>query len=90
MLADAIVGNSKLAVAKVFGPPHSAIISTQLPSLEPATFWLADTWYYPLPRKLPLAMAIRFTDDSARGVEFIQPPVYKKMSADRQTGGAGA
>jgi hypothetical protein len=75
MLADAIIGCSKSAVAKVFGPPHSAIISSRVDNLKPATFWLADTWYYPLPRNAPLALAIRFTDDLARSVEFIRPPV---------------
>jgi hypothetical protein len=75
MLADAIVGSSKSAVAKVFGPPHSAIISSQTTGLKPDTYWVADTWYYPLPRNAPMALAIRFADDSARSVEFIRPPV---------------
>lgn len=74
MLADAIIGCSKSAVARVFGPPHSAIISSRMTDPKPATFWLADTWYYPVPRIAPLAMAIRFTDDLARTVEFIRPP----------------
>ena len=74
MLADAIIGSSKSAVAKVFGPPQSAVISSGVAGPKPATFWLADTWYYPMPRNNPMAMAIRFTHDSARTVEFLTPP----------------
>jgi hypothetical protein len=73
MLADAIIGSSKSAVAKVFGPPQSAVVSL-VADVEPATFWAADTWYYPMPRNGPLAMAIRFSQGSARSVEFVQPP----------------
>jgi len=74
MLADAIIGSSKSAVAKVFGPPQSAVISSEAPGPKPATFWIADTWYYPMRRNGPMAMAIRFTQDSARTVEFLAPP----------------
>jgi hypothetical protein len=79
MLAQAIVGSSKAAVAKVFGPPHIAVISSATPVITPATFWLADTWYYPMPRNGPLALAIRFDDDSARKVDFLGSPVGAKM-----------
>jgi hypothetical protein len=74
MLAEAIMGSSKLAVAKVFGPPPSAVMSSRIAASKTPTFWHADTWYYPMPRNGPLAMAIRFADDSARAVEFIRPP----------------
>ena len=39
-----------------------------------ATYWQADTWYYPLPKSGPLAMAIEFTGDDARHVEFLRAP----------------
>src|SRR4051794_29671691 len=54
MLADAIVGNSKAAVAAVFGPPRGAVLchdDDNPTAAGPArSFWDADTWYYPLPR----------------------------------------
>ena len=75
MLADAIVGNTKAAVASVFGPPRSAAVRGVVKSggKSPA-FWQASTWYYPLPRNDALAMAIEFDDDSARRVEFFRAP----------------
>src|SRR3954451_324052 len=62
MLAEAIVGNSKAAVASVFGPPRGAVLFGADPSASTdgaaRTFWDADTWYYALPRTGKLAMAI--------------------------------
>src|SRR5947208_3569809 len=49
LLADAIVGNSKAAVASVFGPPRGAVLAGAAAAAG-ASFWDADTWYYPLPR----------------------------------------
>jgi hypothetical protein len=79
LLADAIVGNTKSSIARVFGPPHSAVLApaaAQSYSAEPpdTLFWQADTWYYPLPRNGQLAMAIQFGDDLAQGVEFLRAP----------------
>jgi hypothetical protein len=71
MLAEAIVGSSKSSVASVFGPPRSAVVMQAMPG---ATYWQADTWYYPLPKSGPLAMAIRFEGDDARHVEFLRAP----------------
>jgi len=75
MLADAIVGNTKAAVASVFGPPRSAAVRGVVKSggKSPA-FWQASTWYYPLPRNDALAMAIEFDHDAARRVEFFRAP----------------
>ena len=73
MLAEAIVGSSKSAVASVLGPPRSAVLM-QAATSPGATYWHADTWYYPLPRSGPLAMAIEFTGDDARHVEFLRAP----------------
>jgi hypothetical protein len=71
MLGEAIVGSSKSAIASVFGPPRSAVV---MAAAAGATFWQADTWYYPLPKSGPLAMAIVFDGDDARRVEFLRAP----------------
>ena len=71
MLAEAIVGSSKSAIASVLGPPRSAVLMQTAPG---ATYWQAETWYYPLPKSGPLAMAIQFNGDDARNVEFLRAP----------------
>jgi hypothetical protein len=79
MLADAIIGSSKSAIASVFGPPRTADLPGIGLVVRPkVAFWQADTWYYPLPRNGPVAMAIAFDEDLAHQVEFFtapQPPV---------------
>jgi hypothetical protein len=76
LLAEAIVGNTKAAVASVFGPPRSAALRgvVSVGAGKAAGYWHATTWYYPLPRNDALAMAIEFDDDAARRVEFIRAP----------------
>lgn len=75
MLADAIVGNTKAAVASVFGPPRSAAVRGVVKSAAKSpAFWQASTWYYPLPKNDALAMAIEFDEDAARRVEFFRAP----------------
>ena len=75
MLAEAIVGSSKSAIASVFGPPRSAVVMhAAAAGIAGATYWQADTWYYPLPKSGPLAMAIEFGGDDARNVEFLRAP----------------
>ena len=75
MLAEAIIGNTKAAVASVFGPPRSAALRGVVKSGPKApAYWQANTWYYALPRNDALAMAIEFADDSARRVEFFRAP----------------
>ena len=74
MLAEAIVGSSKSAIASVFGPPRSAVVMHAAAAPAGATYWQADTWYYPLPKSGPLAMAIEFHGDDARRVEFLRAP----------------
>jgi hypothetical protein len=76
MLAEAIVGNTKAAVASVFGPPRSAALRGVVRAGFGAgnAYWHASTWYYPLPRSGALAMAIEFDDDAARRVEFFHAP----------------
>jgi len=75
MLAEAIVGNTKAAVASVFGPPRSAAVRGVIKTGSKAPpFWQANTWYYPLTRSDALAMAIEFHDDAAKRVEFFRAP----------------
>ena len=76
LLAEAIIGNTKAAVASVFGPPRSAALRGVVKA-NAATgngYWHASTWYYPLPKNDALAMAIEFDDESARRVEFFRAP----------------
>jgi hypothetical protein len=73
MLAESIIGSNKSAIASVFGPPRSAVIM-HAAAASAATYWQADTWYYPLPKSGPLAMAIEFNGDDARRVEFLRAP----------------
>lgn len=80
MLADAIVGTTKAAVASVFGPPRGAVlygadeVATSAGAGVGHSFWDADTWYYPLPRTGKLAMAIEFDENYAKNVQFIGSP----------------
>jgi hypothetical protein len=76
LLAEAIIGNTKAAVASVFGPPRSAALRGVIKANASSGpgYWQATTWYYPLPRNDSMAMAIEFDDDSARRVEFFRAP----------------
>jgi hypothetical protein len=71
-LRNAIIGNSRGAVAAIFGPPHATVASTaHLPAKE---YWHADTWYYPLDVQRRTAVAIRFSNNLAEHVDFIAGP----------------
>lgn len=76
LLAEAIIGNTKAAVASVFGPPRSAALRgvVKANAAVGPGYWQATTWYYPLPRNNSLAMAIEFDHDAARRVEFFRAP----------------
>lgn len=76
LLAEAIIGNTKAAVASVFGPPRSAALRGIVKANAAAGpgYWQATTWYYPMPRNNSLAMAIEFDADNARRVEFFRAP----------------
>jgi hypothetical protein len=76
LLAEAIIGNTKAAVASVFGPPRSAALRgvVKANAGSGSGYWNATTWYYPLPRNDTLAMAIEFEEESARRVEFFRAP----------------
>ncbi|HSZ56026.1 MAG TPA: hypothetical protein VK797_10215 [Tepidisphaeraceae bacterium] len=75
LLAEAVVGSSKATIESVFGPPRSIAIEEIGVIVHPRlVFRLADTWYYPLPRRSPLAMAIHFRDQTADQVDFFPAP----------------
>jgi hypothetical protein len=71
-LKKAIVGNSRGAVAAVFGPPRAMLGNKSVKELR--DYWNADTWYYPLDPGRRVAVAIRFRGNMADGVEFIAGP----------------
>ena len=75
MLADAVVGTDKSTLYSVFGPPKAAASKRIRGPGSVVSYWLADTWYYSLPRNGLLAMAINFDQDCASGVEFLQAPI---------------
>jgi hypothetical protein len=75
MLAGAIIGSNKATIESVFGPPRSAAVKdVGVVVQSQQVFWQADTWYYPLPRSGPLALAISFSEDVATQVEFFSAP----------------
>ena len=71
-LRAAIVGSARGTVASALGPPHSASLAAR-PDVD-ASFWDADTWYYPLHREAHVALAIRFAGNLAERVDFISTP----------------
>lgn len=75
MLASAIVGSSKATIQAVFGPPRSVAIPGAGVVVHPQqVYWQSDTWYYPLNRQGPTAIAISFSEDFATQVEFFSSP----------------
>ena len=75
LLAQAVIGSTRQTIESVFGPPRSISLDEIGVVVHPRQVYrLSDTWYYPLPRSLPLAMAINFQDEIATTVEFFSPP----------------
>lgn len=75
MLTGAIVGSNKATIESVFGSPRSAAVKdVGVVVLSQQIFWHADTWYYPLQRSGPIALAISFIEDVATQVEFFSAP----------------
>lgn len=76
MLASAILGSSRATIQAVFGPPRSAMVDGVGVVVHPQHIhWQSDTWYYPLRRRGPMALAIQFQDDLATKVEFFTAPM---------------
>ena len=75
LLAHAIVGCHKGMIEGLFGRPRTAAIDSVGLVVNPGTwFRQSNIWYYPLPRQGVMAMAIRFTNDTATQVEFFTSP----------------
>jgi hypothetical protein len=75
LLANAIIGSGKEMIEAVFGPPRSIALEELGVLVHPQhLFRAADIWYYPLPRKGAIAMAINFHDQTATRVEFFTAP----------------
>jgi hypothetical protein len=75
MLASAILGSSRATIEAVFGPPRSAAVDGVGIVVHPQqVYWQSDTWYYPLRRRGPMALAIQFHEDLAAKVEFFTAP----------------
>jgi outer membrane protein assembly factor BamE (lipoprotein component of BamABCDE complex) len=68
-LRTAILGNTRGAVAAIFGPPHATVDAP-----TPKDYWHANTWYYPLDLQRRTAVAIRFSNNIADHVDFIAGP----------------
>lgn len=75
LLAQALVGNSRKAVAEVLGLPRAAVLAGTM-TLESGqcTMWRAQTWYYLVDGGDGMGMAIAFEDDFASSVEFFSAP----------------
>ncbi|HSU66899.1 MAG TPA: hypothetical protein VLJ39_08515 [Tepidisphaeraceae bacterium] len=75
MLAAAIVGSNKATIESVLGPPRAAVVPQAGVVVQSEhAFWVADTWYYPLPRHGTVTLVITFNADLASVVEFIEAP----------------
>lgn len=75
MLAGAIIGSSKATIQAVLGPPRSAVVRGVGVVVHPQqVYWQSETWYYPLRRQGPMAIAINFCEGLATKVEFFTAP----------------
>jgi hypothetical protein len=63
-------GHTKGQVAQKWGPPPAAAM--QGPVANGSTYWVADTWYYPLDSRRRTAVAVVFSEDRVVGVERIR------------------
>lgn len=74
-LRNQILGRRKSGVAVRFGPPRTAVIAdaASAPAHE-AGYYRADTWYYAIDPAAQTAMAIRFANGVAIGVDFFGVP----------------
>jgi hypothetical protein len=69
-LRSAILGRNRAQIAKALGNPPAVWAGAG----APRSFWQAMTWYYPYDDARQQAIAIRFENDRAHGVEFIHAP----------------
>lgn len=73
-LLAAIPGNTRDAIAAVFGPPRaSAGFAAVAPAmLVSADYLHADVWYYPLDLTTQTALIVRFNNHIASDAELVQ------------------
>jgi hypothetical protein len=71
LLADALTGSSRAAIASVFGPPRCATAADHA-LLCGSDVWRGRVWYYPILHPAHDAVAIEFDgDQQARRVMFV-------------------
>ena len=69
----ALMGNTKQAIATVFGLPQTAVAAGPIVgNTDPV--YQADTWYYPLDHGRHTAIAIEFNRNEVARVEFLGLP----------------
>src|SRR5207248_351372 len=68
-LTRAVIGHSKGYVARLLGPPPAAVAT----GVGEASYWVADTWYYPYDVLRRTAVAVLFDRDRVVRVEIIPP-----------------
>ena len=74
-LRKSILGRRKSSIVTACGRPRTAVMNEIRSALpNQAAFWRADTWYYAIDARTQTAMAIRFVEGIARGVEFFEAP----------------
>jgi hypothetical protein len=71
LLADALVGSSRSAIASVFGPPRCAVAADRA-VLAGDAVWRGQVWYYPINHPSADAVAVEFDgEEQARRVVFV-------------------
>jgi hypothetical protein len=73
-LRATLLGKTRRQIVRALGAPPTASVGFGVSVVTggaPLTFMHASTWYYPFDPGQQQAVAIRFVDDRARGVEFI-------------------
>jgi outer membrane protein assembly factor BamE (lipoprotein component of BamABCDE complex) len=73
-LRSQLLGRDRKQVMRLLGVPPTACVGfgvCVVTNGKPVTFLHAPTWYYPFDTNHRQAIAIQFTADRARGIEFI-------------------
>jgi outer membrane protein assembly factor BamE (lipoprotein component of BamABCDE complex) len=69
-----LLGRDRRQVMRLLGVPPTACVGfgvSVVTNGKPVTFLHAPTWYYPFDTNRRQAIAIQFSADRARGIEFI-------------------
>ena len=73
-LRGLLLGRDRRQVMRLLGVPPTACVGfgvSVVTNGKPVTFLHAPTWYYPFDTNRRQAIAIQFSADRARGIEFI-------------------